>query len=445
MSAEQKPVCVVMDANIWLKESNLLLRTAMGSALLYMLKRIGGKIGLPSILEEEIVRNTIKEGVKDAAEIQKNFKIISVIIGNHAPYTVPDIAEITSAVQARITELETLFHKIPFSLAHAESAVKKINEKLPPNNHGQQFKDSAIWEGILELISSYTVHFVTEDKAFYKGGQFQIDNLANNLRSDCQERGGIVHIYPNMASCLKVIQKEVPPLDSNSLIVEIDSNLNTQLKRDLASEDGFEVSDLVVGLSSVSPFFTEDQNKLTLTFELCYQCYDIENTGMEERLDAVLKVKGDCSYEVNTHVISEIDLDFQRMYWLEPNGDLGRRGAVYLSSQKYNDRIKHTVREPLDFIKYPELNKQQRSELVLKNKKDFLEKYSEEQKAILKIFLNKYPEVGIILFRHSTDSLMRYSEFTEYGEVSQILKLFGGQEKLDEALKHLQNLLYLRE
>jgi len=445
MSAAQKPVCVVMDANIWLKESNLLLKTAMGSALLYMLKRIDGKIGLPSILEEEITRNTISNGVKAAEEIQKNFKIISVIMGDHAPYTVPDITEINSAVQARITELESLFHKIPFSLAHAESAVKKINEKLPPNSHGQQFKDSAIWEAILELISSYTVHFVTEDKAFYNGAQFKIDNLAKNLRSDCQERGGMVYIYPDMASCLKVIQKEVPPLDSTSLIVEIDSNLNSQLKRDLASEYGFEVSNLVVELSSVSPFFTEDQNKLTLTFELCYQCYDIENIGIEERLNAVFKAKGDCSYEVNTHVISEIDLDFQRMYWLEPNGELGRRGAVYLSSQKYNDRIKHTVKEPIDFIRNPDLNKQQRSEWVLKNKKDFLEKYSEEQKAILKIFLNKYAEVGIILFRHATDSLMRYSEFTEYGEVSEILKLFGGQEKLDEALRYLQHLLYSRE
>jgi hypothetical protein len=87
MSAEQKPICVVIDANIWLKDSNLLLRTAMGSALLYILKRIEGKIGLPSILEEEVIRNTITEGVKAAEAIQKNFKIISVIMGDHDSYT----------------------------------------------------------------------------------------------------------------------------------------------------------------------------------------------------------------------------------------------------------------------------------------------------------------------------------------------------------------------
>lgn len=442
MSAEQKPICVVIDANIWLKDSNLLLKTAIGSAFLYLLKRIDGKIGLPSILEEEITRNIILKGVSAAEAIQKNFKTISVIMGSHSLYTVPDQAEINSAVQARITELEILFHRIPFSFAHAESALKKINEKLPPNDNNQQFKDSAIWEAILELINSYTVHFVTEDKAFYKGRQSQIDNLANNLRSDCQKRGGMVHIYPDMASCLKVIQKEIPPLDSTSLIVEIDRNLNAQLKIDLAREVGFEVSGLAVELSSVSPFFTEDQNKLALTFELCYQCYDVENTGIEERLNAVLKAKGDCFYEVDTNIISEIDLDFQRIHWSEPSGELGRRGAVYLSTQNYSDLVKYTFREPIDFIKSPELNEKQRSELVLNKKTDFFQKYSEDEKAILVIFLNKYSERGSVVFRHATDSLMKYSEFAQYGDVSQILKLFGGQEKLDEALSHLQNLLY---
>ena len=36
MSAEQKPICVVIDTNIWLQESSLLMRTAMGSALIYI-------------------------------------------------------------------------------------------------------------------------------------------------------------------------------------------------------------------------------------------------------------------------------------------------------------------------------------------------------------------------------------------------------------------------
>jgi len=443
MSAEQKPICVVIDANIWLQDSNFLLRTALGSALIYILKIINGKIGLPSVLEEEITRNTIAKGVKATEEIKKNFKSISVIMRSHSPYKVPDEAEIKSAVQARITELDSLFHRVDFTWEHAQSALKRINEKSPPNNNNQQFKDSVIWEAILELLSSYVVHFVTKDDAFYKDRKPKINSLAKNLLSDCNKRGGIVYIYPDMASCLKVIQEDVPPLDLNSLIVEIDSYINSKfLKRDLAMDVGFEVGCLAVELSSVSPFFTENQEELALTFELCYQCYDVENTGIDERTNAVLKVKGDCLYKIDNQVISDIDMDFQRIRWDESNGELGGRGAVYLSTMKDSNQIQHTFRESIDFMKSPNFTEKERSEWVLNNNANFFEKYNEKEKEILVIFLNKYSEKGIMVFRHIVDSIIKYPEFAQHGDASQILTLFGGKENLEKALNQLQNLLY---
>ena len=443
MSAEQKPICVVIDANIWLQDSNFLLRTALGSALIYILKIIKGKIGLPSVLEEEITRNTIAKGVKATEEIKKNFKSISVIMRSHSPYKVPDEAEIKSAVQARITELDSLFHRVDFTWEHAQSALKRINEKSPPNNNNQQFKDSVIWEAILELLSSYVVHFVTKDDAFYKDRKPKINSLAKNLLSDCNKRGGIVYIYPDMASCLKVIQEDVPPLDLNSLIVEIDSYINSKfLKRDLAMDVGFEVGCLAVELSSVSPFFTENQEELALTFELCYQCYDVENTGIDERTNAVLKVKGDCLYKIDNQVISDIDMDFQRIRWDESNGELGGRGAVYLSTMKDSNQIQHTFRESIDFMKSPNFTEKERSEWVLNNNANFFEKYNEKEKEILVIFLNKYSEKGIMVFRHIVDSIIKYPEFAQHGDASQILTLFGGKENLEKALNQLQNLLY---
>jgi hypothetical protein len=443
MSAEQKPIFVVIDANIWLQDSNFLLRTALGSALIYILKKLNGKIGLPSVLEEEITRNTISKGVKAAEEIKKNFKSISVIMRSHSPYKVPDEAEIKSAVQARITELDSLFHRVDFTWEHAQSALKRINEKSPPNNNKQQFKASVIWEAILELLSLYVVHFVTKDDAFYKDGKPKINSLAKNLLSDCNKQGGIVYIYPDMASCLKVIQEDVPPLDLNSLIVEIDSYINSKLvKRDLAMDVGFEVGCLAVELSSVSPFFTENQEELALTFELCYQCYDVENTGVDERSNAVLKVKGDCLYKIDNQVISDIDMDFQRISWHESNGELGGRGAVYLSTMKDSNQIQHTFRESIDFMKSPNFTEKDRSEWVLNNNANFFEKYNEKEKEILVIFLNKYSEKGIMVFRHIVDSIIKYPEFAQHGDSSQILTLFGGKENLEKALNQLQNLLY---
>ncbi|MEG3914571.1 PIN domain-containing protein [Microcoleus sp. w2-18bC1] len=440
MSPQQKTICVVIDTNIWVKDSNLLLNTAIGSALFYILKSVDGKIGLPSILEEEITRHIIEDGVAAAESIQKSFKTISIIMGKHYSYTVPNEAEISSAVQARITELKTLLHKIPFTLPHAESALKKINENLPPNGkNNQQFKDSAIWEAILELIGLYTVHFVTADKAFYKEKQYQ-NGLATNLHLDCQQRGGEVYIYPDMASCLKVIQNDMPPLDTISLISEIDNKLKSRLKIELLRENGFEVSSLARELSFVSPFFTENSNELALTFELCYDCCDVQNIGIDERLQSVLKVKGDCFYALDTNLISELALDYQRIYWADPSGELQRRGSVYLSSMQNSDLVKHTFREPIDFIRSPELSAKQRRELLLKKKTSFFQNYSEDEKAILLIFLDEYAEIGSsVVFRHPADTIMKSSELTQYGDV---IQMFGGQEKLDEALKDLQNHLY---
>ena len=135
-------------------------------------------------------------------------------------------------------------------------------------------------------------------------------------------------------------------------------------------------------------------------------------------------------------------MDFQRIHWLESNGELGRRGAVYLSTMKYSDLIQHTFRESIDFMKIPNFTEKERSEWVLNNNANFFEKYNEKQKAILVIFLNKYSDKGTMVFRHITDSIIKYPEFAQHGDANQILTLFGGQENLEKALNQLQNLLY---
>ena len=86
MSGEKKPICVVMDTNIWYQDSNLLLKTPMGSALLYILRQNGGKIGLPEIIEEELPRNIVEQGIKSATVIRKEFETIEKIMGFRSPY-----------------------------------------------------------------------------------------------------------------------------------------------------------------------------------------------------------------------------------------------------------------------------------------------------------------------------------------------------------------------
>ena len=59
-SENNKPICVVLDTNIWRR--NPLLKNPLGAALLFSLRRTGACIGLPEVIEDEIVKNIVKMG-----------------------------------------------------------------------------------------------------------------------------------------------------------------------------------------------------------------------------------------------------------------------------------------------------------------------------------------------------------------------------------------------
>ncbi|NER03302.1 MAG: hypothetical protein F6K17_12095 [Okeania sp. SIO3C4] len=46
MEENSKKLCVVIDTNTWIQESNILLKTPLGGVLLYYLKQNNGYLGL---------------------------------------------------------------------------------------------------------------------------------------------------------------------------------------------------------------------------------------------------------------------------------------------------------------------------------------------------------------------------------------------------------------
>ncbi|MBE9188042.1 hypothetical protein IQ270_26220, partial [Microcoleus sp. LEGE 07076] len=206
----------------------------------------------------------------------------------------------------------------------------------------------------------------------------------------------MVSIYNNMASCLKVLQKNVPPLNYSDIILKIDSVINLRLKPELVSEIGFEIAGLAMKVSSVSAFFTEMKGKLALSFELYYHCNDVQHNGVNERKDAILRTKGDCLYELDNQMISDIKMDFERIYWVEPSGEAGRRGIVYASGTMGGiEQVNYTFREPVDFIRFPNLDWKERVKKVRKDQQDFFKDYSKEARAVLETLLDKYAEEGV--------------------------------------------------
>jgi hypothetical protein len=268
------------------------------------------------------------------------------------PYEVPDEAKIEDSIRERLIELDDLFHRVEFTLKHAKSALKRVIEKSQPNgDKDQQFKDSAIWEAILSLLDSYIVYFITNDRHFFNGRNLSEEKLADNLSKECKQHEGIVYIYNSMKSCLTALQKDMPQINYSNLILKIDDIINLQLRTELATEIGFEITSLATEISVVSAFLIEKKDNLALSFELCYQCIDIQNDDNNERKDGIFKVQGSCLYEFNSQIVSDVEIDFERMYWVEPNGEEGRRGVIYASTFMGNtQRINYSFRE--NFTKY---------------------------------------------------------------------------------------------
>ncbi len=73
-------------------------------------------------------------------------------------------------------------------------------------------------------------------------------------------------------------------------------------------------------------------------------------------------------------------------------------------------------------------------------KRDFFSKYSGEARKVLEILLDKYMNQGISEVEDIT--VLSLADFAEFGKPSKIVKLFGGKEQYEEAVKELEDSIY---
>lgn len=73
-------------------------------------------------------------------------------------------------------------------------------------------------------------------------------------------------------------------------------------------------------------------------------------------------------------------------------------------------------------------------------KKDFFSKYSGDARAVLEILLDKYMDGGIIEMENIR--ILSMKDFAEFGKPAKIVKLFGGKEGYEQALRELEDNIY---
>ena len=88
----------------------------------------------------------------------------------------------------------------------------------------------------------------------------------------------------------------------------------------------------------------------------------------------------------------------------------------------------------------PLRTRRERAQRLRSERKDFFERYGPEARAILDELLEKYAEHGAAQF--VIPDVLKVPPVSTHGNITEIVHLFGGADKLRAAVTELQNLLY---
>jgi len=137
-----------------------------------------------------------------------------------------------------------------------------------------------------------------------------------------------------------------------------------------------------------------------------------------------------------------------RNHWSHPEQrneiieQLEERG---LDFEQLAEQTNQTEADPFDLLCHiaynaPLRTRRERADRLKKDKNDFFDKYGTKAKAILEELLEKYASHGMTQF--DIPDVLKVPPISEHGNVSEISKLFGGTERLREAIYKLQVELY---
>ena len=318
-SPRARPICVVVDTNTW--RSSFMLRSGLGTALLHIMVRTGGRLGLPYVVESEIPKHLRYAATEAVDAIRRSFRTLQIVIGSHRPYEVPGDNAITSAIQARIAELEPLLLRVPLTLEQTERALVRVNEERPPNATGkQQFKDSLIWEAVLELAQQYDVHLITNDSGFFDDKARSVPAAA--LTDELGRAGLSVCIHKDLEQCLAALQYSTPPINREALAQLFVKTMTPELDKEMGRQN---VELREFRSFEVSPFLTENHDVLAFSCRMSFGAV----AGSNDWHDVQITIEGEGRYSIRQNAVLDGRLDRVLYEWTDAAGARQQRKSAY--------------------------------------------------------------------------------------------------------------------
>ncbi len=171
--------------------------------------------------------------------------------------------------------------------------------------------------------------------------------------------------------------------------------------------------------------------------------YELDTEGKQLR---VVKFADYAAQKIRTLFPSAAEM---KKKWTDPDGrteiisNLEERGINFEELALASNQPEA---DPFDLLCHIAFNaplrtRRERADRLRRDKKDFFDQYGPMAKTILNQLLDKYAEHGTAQF--IIPDVLKVPPISEHGNVMEITQLFGGAEKLREAVQELQNLLYV--
>jgi PIN domain len=324
-SAEKSHLAVLLDTNIW--RADPLLRGADGAALLHYLHQMGHKLALPQIVEIELTKHLHLMANESAEKIDEGWRFLERIIKGRPDFTVPTPKEVEEALSDRLTELSSWIIRVPIRFEHTRAALERIIAETPPNGpKNQQYKDSLIWEAVLELASKHRVGLVTKDGGFYNRDTKKA--LANNLSKEADATRFGVEIYDDIRTLLQSLSVGAPQTNAELFASYLDPYVRPSIET-AADALHFRLGERTQ--QDVQIYATGTPDRPALGFKLTYSLTDDPAAEPMGRRDGSVTVDGTCFYqETASEVISALAFDKMEFTWLDAEDKLQRQANQFV-------------------------------------------------------------------------------------------------------------------
>jgi hypothetical protein len=298
-----RQLLIALDANIWIAER--LLRLALGAALLYTVRARRSRIVLPSVTRREAVEGIVQAGQEAVARIQQGFTTYQAIVGERPEYHVQGPADFRCRAEERFAELADFLLPIDHSPQQIDAALGRVIAGRPPNTKTrEQFRDSLLWEIVLELAREHDVRLIARDADFCESNKLA-EGLALELRNEVRSSAAQLEFYGSLQDYLATVDLASIGPDTALLAKLLDGALRTEI-RSYAERRGA----LIDGPreSKLERFLTEKAELVAIGFRLEYP-FRIERDEREgQTLTGSFTVRGSASYNSASGAIENVQL-----------------------------------------------------------------------------------------------------------------------------------------